>query len=69
MTPQTWSEMRVKTPWIDALSNKKREEREILSRSAARAGEGKQEAKPDLTPKRMGDSFYRDVSLFWALLS
>ncbi|KAL4878559.1 HotDog domain-containing protein [Aspergillus karnatakaensis] len=49
----TWMPMRVKTPWIDAL-NKSRE----------KAPEGTTEAprpKPDLTPKRMSDSYYSAI--------
>lgn len=50
--------MRVKTPWIDALT-KSREE-------AGKAGEGAQAApsvKPDLTPKKMSDSYYSAVCM------
>ncbi|KAL2002369.1 hypothetical protein VTN02DRAFT_76 [Thermoascus thermophilus] len=46
-----WMGMRVKTPWIDALTK---------SREEAKAG-GKSPAeipKPDLTPKKMSDSYY-----------
>lgn len=50
--------MRVKTPWIDALTQ---------SREAAAAGkEGTQAApsvKPDLTPKKMSDSYYSAVCI------
>lgn len=48
--------MRVKTPWIDALTK---------SREEAKAG-GKSPAeipKPDLTPKKMSDSYYCAVSI------
>jgi acyl-coenzyme A thioesterase 9 len=51
-----WMDMRVKTPWIDALAkskqvdnNKKVADREI--------------PKPDLTPKKMSDSYYTAVIL------
>lgn len=50
--------MRVKTPWIEALTQ---------SRDAARnAEDGAQptsSVKPDLTPKKMSDSYYSAVSL------
>lgn len=52
----TWMPMRVKTPWVDALA-KQREE--------ARSGqkEGAPSAKPDLTPKKMSDSYYSAVGI------
>lgn len=50
--------MRVKTPWIDALT---------ASREAARNSKAGVEApppvKPDLTPKKMSDSHYSAVCL------
>jgi acyl-coenzyme A thioesterase 9 len=51
----TWMPMRVKTPWIDALTQ---------SREAAKAGSQGNAAKvikPDLTPKKMSDSAYSAV--------
>ncbi|KAJ6063990.1 hypothetical protein N7499_012670 [Penicillium canescens] len=51
----TWMPMRVKTPWIDALTQ---------SREAAKAGSQENAAKvikPDLTPKKMSDSAYSAV--------
>ncbi|KAJ6108078.1 hypothetical protein N7523_009401 [Penicillium sp. IBT 18751x] len=52
----TWMPMRVKTAWIDALT---------ASREAAKAAkDGEPEAprvKPDLTPKKMSDSFYSAI--------
>ena len=47
--------MRVKTPWIDALSQR-REAEKIDPRQ-----KGQQTIKRDLTPKRMSDSFYSAV--------
>ena len=47
------TEMRVQTPWIEALKS-----REMAANSAPNASEG---VKPDLTPKRMSDSFFRFV--------
>lgn len=48
--------MRVKIPWIDALT-KSREE-------AKTGGKSPEEIpKPDLTPKRMSDSYYSAVSI------
>lgn len=50
--------MRVKTPWIDALT---------ASREAAKASkDGKPTeptVKPDLTPKKMSDSHYSAVCI------
>ncbi|CAG7984911.1 unnamed protein product [Penicillium olsonii] len=51
----TWMPMRVKTPWIDALSQR-REAEKIDPRQ-----KGQQTIKRDLTPKRMSDSFYSAV--------
>ena len=50
----SWMPMRVKTPWIDALTR---------SREAAQPGQGAPapSAKPDLTPKKMSDSYYSAV--------
>lgn len=47
--------MRVKTPWIEALTK---------SREDAKSGKGASApvAKPDLTPKKMSDSHYSAVS-------
>lgn len=51
-----WMPMRVKTPWIDALTQ---------AREQAKQGEGKAAAeaapKPDLTPRRMSDSYFSAV--------
>lgn len=51
-----WMPMRVKTPWIDALTQ---------SREQAKQGEGKAAAettpKPDLTPRKMSDSYFSAV--------
>ncbi|KAL4819117.1 HotDog domain-containing protein [Aspergillus spinulosporus] len=49
----TWMPMRVKTPWIEAL-NKSREPPQPGQEEAPRA-------KPDLTPKRMTDSYYSAI--------
>ncbi|RJE20109.1 acyl-CoA thioester hydrolase [Aspergillus sclerotialis] len=50
----TWMPMRVKTPWIDALKQKREE---------AKSGqkEPTPTSKPDLTPKKMSDSYYSAV--------
>jgi acyl-coenzyme A thioesterase 9 len=47
--------MRVKTPWIDALTQ---------SREAEKAGPEEkvgQSVKPDVSPKKMSDSYYSAV--------
>lgn len=53
--------MRVKTPWIDALTQ---------SREAQKAGpqETAQSVKPDLTPKKMSDSYYSAVCIVLSTL-
>lgn len=51
----TWMPMRVKTPWIEALTK---------SRETAKSSQGATaapSAKPDLTPKKMSDSYYSAV--------
>ncbi|PLB54424.1 putative acyl-CoA thioester hydrolase [Aspergillus steynii IBT 23096] len=50
----TWMPMRVKTPWIEALTK---------SRENAQSGQASSTplAKPDLTPKKMSDSFYSAI--------
>lgn len=53
----TWLPMRVKTPWIDALTK---------AREDAADSKGKapmEHPKPDLTPRRMSDSYYCAVSM------
>lgn len=50
----TWMPMRVKTPWIDAL---KKQREEAKSQKAPTST-----AEPDLTPKKMSDSYYSAVS-------
>lgn len=53
----TWLPMRVKTPWIDALTK---------AREDAANSQGKAPAEhsgPDLTPRRMSDSYYCAVSV------
>jgi acyl-coenzyme A thioesterase 9 len=46
--------MRVKTPWIEALTK---------SRGDAQSGQTpRAQGKPDLTPKKMSDSYYSAVS-------
>ncbi|PWY86204.1 Thioesterase/thiol ester dehydrase-isomerase [Aspergillus heteromorphus CBS 117.55] len=47
----TWMPMRVKTPWVDALT-KSRETAQSSQTAPAPS------AKPDLTPKKMSDSYY-----------
>ncbi|CAG8930908.1 unnamed protein product [Penicillium salamii] len=51
----TWMPMRVKTPWIDALSMR-REAEKIDPQTS-----GQQTIKRDLTPKKMSDSFYSAI--------
>ncbi|KAB8239827.1 HotDog domain-containing protein [Aspergillus alliaceus] len=50
----TWMPMRVKTPWIEALTK---------SREDAKSDKGVSApvAKPDLTPKKMSDSYYSAI--------
>ncbi|KAE8150158.1 HotDog domain-containing protein [Aspergillus avenaceus] len=50
----TWMPMRVKTPWIEALTK---------SREDANLSKGVPEsvAEPDLTPKKMSDSYYSAI--------
>lgn len=50
---QEWKTMRVKTPWIEALT-KSRE-------APAPSGDGATQNKPDIKPKRMSDSYYSAV--------
>lgn len=58
----TWMPMRVKTPWIDALSMR-REAEKIDPQSS-----GQQTIKRDLTPKKMSDSFYSAVCIPYSSL-
>lgn len=51
--------MRVKTPWIDALT-KSREEAAQAGKESAQAAPS---VKPDLTPKKMSDSYYSAVCI------
>lgn len=51
----TWMPMRVKTPWIDALKQKREEDKSGQK-------EPSQTSTPDLTPKKMSDSYYSAVS-------
>ncbi|GAQ07868.1 acyl-coenzyme A thioesterase 9, mitochondrial [Aspergillus lentulus] len=49
----TWMPMRVKTPWIEALTK---------SREDAQSGQTpRAQGKPDLTPKKMSDSYYSAI--------
>ncbi|RMJ26036.1 acyl-CoA thioester hydrolase [Aspergillus sp. HF37] len=50
--------MRVKTPWIDALTKQRSDA--ALGRTEEQQPEA-ESAKPDLTPKRMSDSYYSAV--------
>lgn len=54
----TWMPMRVKTPWIDALTQSREAARE--SKDGAQAAPS---ITPDLTPKKMSDSYYSAVCL------
>lgn len=55
----TWMPMRVKTPWIDALTQSRQE-----AGNAGKAGEqGAPSFEPDLTPKKMSDSYYSAVCM------
>ncbi|KAJ5368298.1 uncharacterized protein N7496_008058 [Penicillium cataractarum] len=52
----TWMPMRVKTPWIEALTRSREAERE------SKAGVSPPTpVKPDLTPKKMSDSYYSAI--------
>ncbi|KAJ5320339.1 hypothetical protein N7508_000622 [Penicillium antarcticum] len=51
----TWMPMRVKTPWIDALTQSREAAKADSQANAAKA------IKPDLTPKKMSDSAYSAV--------
>lgn len=54
----TWMPMRVKTPWIEALTRSRETERE------SKAGvPPPTPVKPDLTPKKMSDSYYSAVCI------
>jgi hypothetical protein len=46
--------MRVKTPWVDALAQSREQQAEPAENEAP--------PKPDLTPKRMSDSYFSGVS-------
>ncbi|KAL4937533.1 hypothetical protein BDV06DRAFT_71154 [Aspergillus oleicola] len=49
----TWMPMRVKTPWVEALNK---------SRETAQPGQPEApHATPDVTPKKMGDSYYSAI--------
>lgn len=50
----TWMPMRVKTPWIDALSLRKEAEKVDSQQSG-------QQIERDLSPKKMSDSYYSAV--------
>ncbi|KAJ5811099.1 hypothetical protein N7447_010615 [Penicillium robsamsonii] len=50
----TWMPMRVKTPWIDALT----QSREKAAGPEENAG---QSIKPDVSPKKMSDSYYSAI--------
>lgn len=51
----TWMPMRVKTPWIDALTQSREARHEADSKPASPSVE------PDLIPKKMSDSHYSAV--------
>lgn len=48
--------MRVKTPWIDALTQSRESEKNDPQQT-------RQTIKPDLTPKKMSDSYYSAVCI------
>ena len=50
--------MRVKTPWIDALTQSREAERD--SQNGVQAS---QSVKPDVTPKKMSESYYSAVCI------
>lgn len=58
VTRPTWMPMRVKTPWIDALTASRE-----AARNAKEGGPAPKLVKPDLTPKRMSDSYYSAVCM------
>ncbi|KAJ5787235.1 hypothetical protein N7457_002225 [Penicillium paradoxum] len=51
----TWMPMRVKTPWIDALTQSREAQKAGAQESVA------QSIKPDVTPKKMSDSYYSAI--------
>lgn len=58
----TWMPMRVKTPWIDALTQ---------TREAETAGpqeKAGQKVTPDVSPKKMSDSYYSAVRILFLYL-
>lgn len=52
--------MRVKTPWIDALTQSREAEKNDPQQT-------RQTVKPDLTPKKMSDSYYSAVCISFHL--
>lgn len=54
----TWMPMRVKTPWIDALTQ---------SHEASAQKSQPVSVKPDQAPKKMSDSYYSAVCIFFPL--
>lgn len=58
----TWMPMRVKTPWIDALTQSREAARNATD--GTKEGPATPSAKPDPTPKKMSDSYYSAVRTF-----
>jgi acyl-coenzyme A thioesterase 9 len=54
----TWMPMRVKTPWIDALTQSRKAARDVKE-----GVEAPPLVKPDLTPKKMSDGRYSAVCM------
>jgi acyl-coenzyme A thioesterase 9 len=62
-----WTEARVKTPWVEALAQKRAEEEAAAQASSGAAKNAPKATSPtltlDLTPRRMKDSYYRTVGI------
>lgn len=57
-TRNAWMPMRVKTPWIEALTQSREASRQLEDGNTTAAA---QPAKADVTPKKMSDSYYSAV--------
>jgi hypothetical protein len=62
-----WTEARVKTPWVEALAQKRAEEDAAARTSTGAATNAPKPTSPtpelDLTPRKMKDSYYRTVGM------
>lgn len=52
-----WKPMRVKTPWVDALAQS-----QVQAGQSASNAQEEEPMKPDLTPRKMSDSYFSAVS-------